>query len=422
MIKFSDKYLPLFDLLNGVYPEVDTVLISGGRDSGKTFAITCFVPIAAADYNHRVLFTRQTMSSTDRSITSALDNRLELLGLESDFDFANNDYKCKNNPGLISITGQKTSVGTQTAKLKSLENYSIFITEEGEELTSLEEWKKVKRSIRAKDVQCLSMIVFNPPTKAHWMYEQWYKNVPDGFNGIVGKTMYIHTDYIDNGKENMALPNWEDYESLRVLYEQYLATHKDLRADLPKKIIHAYKEYKNIVKGAFRDIAEGVVFEYEIGEFVKSEYDDVFGMDVGYNDSTAVVRVNVDKKNKKIYLDEIFYKSNQIPDTIVEAIKPIVGTKRIWCDSQAKMFIQDLKNRGLNIKPCEKPKIRDSIMSILNYEIIVTPESKNLIFELNNYKWADNKKDEPIDAYNHAIDAFRYAAIIKITRKTPMPL
>jgi phage terminase large subunit len=150
MIKFSDKYLPLFDLLNGVYPEVDTVLISGGRDSGKTFAITCFVPIAAADYNHRVLFTRQTMSSTDRSITSALDNRLELLGLESDFDFANNDYKCKHNQGLISITGQKTSVGTQTAKLKSLENYSIFITEEGEELTSLEEWKKVKRSIRAK--------------------------------------------------------------------------------------------------------------------------------------------------------------------------------------------------------------------------------------------------------------------------------
>jgi phage terminase large subunit len=86
------------------------------------------------------------------------------------------------------------------------------------------------------------------------------------------------------------------------------------------------------------------------------------------------------------------------------------------------MFIKDLSNRGLNIKPCEKPKIRDSIMSILNYELIVTSCSKNLIFELNNYKWSDNKKDEPIDQFNHAIDAFRYAAIIKISRKTPMPL
>ena len=201
MITFSEKYHPLFELLNGIYPEVDTVLISGGRDSGKTFAVTCFVPLAAADYNHRILFTRQTMSSTDRSITLALDNRMELLGIEDEFTFANNDYKTKHNKGLISITGQKTSVGTQTAKLKSLEDYSMFITEEGEELTNYEEWKKVKRSVRATDVQGLSMIVFNPPTKAHWMYKQWYKTIPEGFNGVVGKIMYIHTNYLDNGKK-----------------------------------------------------------------------------------------------------------------------------------------------------------------------------------------------------------------------------
>jgi phage terminase large subunit len=422
MITFSEKYHPLFELLNGIYPQVDTVLISGGRDSGKTFAVTCFVSLAAADYNHRILFTRQTMSSTDRSITLALDNRMELLGVEDEFTFANNDYKTKHNKGLISITGQKTSVGTQTAKLKSLEDYSMFITEEGEELTNYEEWKKVKRSVRATDLQGISMIVFNPPTKAHWMYDQWYKSIPEGFNGVVGKIMYIHTNYLDNGKENMSPSNWEDYESLRLLYELYLATPKDQRADLSNKIIKGYKEYKNIVLGAFRDTAEGVVFDYEIGEFISTEYEDTYGMDVGYNDSTAVVKVSVDKKQKKIYLQEVFYKSNQIPDTIVDAIKPIVGTSRIWCDNQAKMFIKDLANRGLNIKPCEKPKIRDSIMSILNYELIVTACSKNLIFELNNYKWSDNKKDEPIDQFNHAIDAFRYAAIIKISRKTPMPL
>ena len=381
------------------------------------------MPIAAADYNHRILFTRQTMSSTDRSITSALDNRMELLGLEPEFTFANNDYQCKHNRGLISITGQKTSVGTQTAKLKSLEDYSMFITEEGEELTSYEDWKKVKRSIRAKDVQAMSIIVFNPPTKAHWMYEQWYKDVPDGFNGVTGNIMYIHTNYLDNGKENMNQSNWDDYERLRKVYEYYLSTDKDLRKELPKKILKGYKEYKNIVLGAFRDIAEGVVFEYEIGDFVSSEYADTFGMDVGYNDSTAVVRVSVHKKTKRIYLEEIFYKSEQTPDTIVDDIREAVGNSRIWCDNQAKMFIQDLRNRGLNIKPCEKPKITDSILNILNYDIIVTPNSKNLIFELNNYKWSDKKnKDEPIDAYNHAIDAFRYAAIIEIMKKKPMPL
>jgi len=255
------------------------------------------------------------------------------------------------------------------------------------------------------------------------MYEQWYKDVPDGFNGVIGNIMYIHTNYLDNGKENMNQSNWDDYERLRKVYEYYLSTDKDLRKELPKKILKGYKEYKNIVLGAFRDIAEGVVFEYEIGDFVSSEYADTFGMDVGYNDSTAVVRVSVHKKTKRIYLEEIFYKSEQTPDTIVDDIREAVGNSRIWCDNQAKMFIQDLRNRGLNIKPCEKPKITDSILNILNYDIIVTPNSKNLIFELNNYKWSDKKnKDEPIDAYNHAIDAFRYAAIIEIMKKKPMPL
>ena len=149
MIKFNKKFKPLFDLLNGIYPNVDTVLVSGGRDSSKTFTIGCWVAIAAELHKHRVLYTRQTMTSTNNSIVRALDNRLELLGMLDDFVFANNDYQSKNKKGLISITGQKTSSGTQTAKLKSLEDYSIFVTDEGEELESFEDWNKIKRSIRA---------------------------------------------------------------------------------------------------------------------------------------------------------------------------------------------------------------------------------------------------------------------------------
>jgi len=151
MIKFSEKYNPLFYLLdakkeyengNEKYKEeagVDIVLISGGRDSGKTFAVGCFIAAGASDYNHRVLYTRYTMSSTNNSITRALDNRMELLQITDNFNFANNDYFHKTSKGLISVTGQKTSSGEQTAKLKSIEDYSIFVTEEGEELTSYEE-------------------------------------------------------------------------------------------------------------------------------------------------------------------------------------------------------------------------------------------------------------------------------------------
>lgn len=422
MISFSEKYESLFFLLENEFPEVDTVLISGGRDSGKTFAVGCFVGSAANQYNHRILYTRQTMSSTNNSITRALDNRLELLGVQDDFVFANNDYQSKINKGLISITGQKTSAGTQTAKLKSLEDYSIFITDEGEELTSYEDWEKIKRSMRATDVQCLSIISFNPPTKAHWIYTQWYENVSEGFNGVIGNVMYIHTTYLDNGKDNMALHNWNEYERLKSVYNMYLATPAEERLQLPKKIIREYKNYKNTILGGFRDTAEGVIFDYVISEFKEPEYGLVFGMDQGFNDPTTLVKVNVDKKERKIYLKEEYYEVGKTETDIYNSIKDVVKKDRIWCDSAVPMFIKGLKTKGLNIKSCEKPKITDSIYAMMDYELVIDKDSVNLIRELQNYKWSDKKQDEPIDAFNHAIDAARYAITHKIKEPTSQVL
>ena len=422
MISFSEKYESLFFLLENEFPEVDTVLISGGRDSGKTFAVGCFVGSAANQYNHRILYTRQTMSSTNNSITRALDNRLELLGVQDDFVFANNDYQSKINKGLISITGQKTSAGTQTAKLKSLEDYSIFITDEGEELTSYEDWEKIKRSMRATDVQCLSVISFNPPTKAHWIYSQWYENVPEGFNGVIGNVMYIHTTYLDNGKDNMALHNWNEYERLKAVYNLYLATPAEERLQLPKKIIREYKNYKNTILGGFRDTAEGVIFDYVIGEFKEPEYGLVFGMDQGFNDPTTLVKVNVDKKERKIYLKEEYYEVGKTETDIYNSIKDVVKKDRIWCDSAVPMFIKGLKTKGLNIKSCDKPKITDSIYAMMDYELVIDKDSVNLIHELQNYKWSDKKQDEPIDSFNHAIDAARYAITHKIKERTSQVL
>jgi len=420
-VEFSEKYEPLFNLLlenDSKLKNIDTVLISGGRDSGKTFALGCFVGVGAAQFNHRILFTRQTMSSTDNSITQALDNRLELLKIDSFFEFANNNYRVKNSKGKISITGQKTSVGTQTAKLKSLEDYSMFITDEGEELTGYDDWVKIKRSIRANDVQCLSIISFNPPTKNHWLYKEFYEKVPEGFNGIVGNVLYIHTTYLDNGKENMALHNWNEYERLRTVYEYYLSLSVDERSQLPKKTIREYKNYKNTILGGFRDAAEGIIFDYTIGDFVDGAYANVYGMDQGFNDPTTLVKINVDKKRRKIYLHECYYKTGKTETDIFNEIKEEVGKNRIWCDSAVPMLITGLYRKGLNIKSCDKPKIMDSINVILDYEIIVTPDSVNLINELNNYRWSDKRQDEPIDAFNHAIDAARYAIIHKIKEKT----
>ena len=434
-VKFSDKYEPLFDLLEAKdiiqsnefkelsqtdqdyynkLSEVDTVLMSGGRDSGKTFGLGCFTGIAAAQYNHRALYTRQTMASTANSIVKALENRLELLKIDDFFSFANSEYKSNVGPGLITITGQKTSTGTQTAKLKSLEDYSLFITDEGEELTDYDDWVKIKRSIRAKDVQAVSLISFNPPTKSHWLYKKFYYNVPAGFNGVIDNVLYIHTTYLDNGKENMAPHNWNEYERLREVYEYYLSVEPDKRNLLPKQIAREFREYNSVILGSFRDIAEGVIFEYTIGDFVEPEYGVVFGMDQGFTHPTALIKVNVNQDLKRIYLKEYYYQSRKSTEQIYEAIVNPAAYTRIWCDSAVPMFIKDLYTKGLNIKACKKPKIYDSINAMLNFELIVDKDSLNLQNELNLYRWSNKKEDEPIDDNNHGIDAARYAITHKL--------
>jgi len=413
-VTFSEKYQPLFELLDGEYPEVETVLISGGRDSGKSFATGCFLGIAADDYDHRVLFTRHTMSSTNNSITRALDNRLELLGISEYFNFANNDYTHKTGKGLISITGQKTSSGDQTAKLKSLEGYSIFVTEEEEEMTNYDEWEKIKRSVRANDVRCLSLIIFNPPTKDHMLYTEFYQGVPDGFNGVIGNIMYIHTDYRDNGKDNMAQHNWNEYERLRKVYEKYSKLSKEDQAKCDKKIVKEAKNYKNTIAGAFRDIAEGVIFDYEIGEFNPYSLPTAFGMDFGFKDPTTLVEVAIDNKQKKLYLKEHFYKSGVLAEEVYLFIKDIVGLKLILGDAAKIDDITRLQNLGLNIEKCFKggglngSSILPGIKAMQGFDIIVDPSSENLITELNNYCWDPRKVETPIDRHNHIVDGARY--------------
>ena len=241
------------------------------HNSGKSFALSCWNPIAARDYNHRVLYTRQTMSSTDNSITEALENRMEMLQMDGSFNVANKLYTVKNGIGKISITGQKTSSGTQTAKLKSLEDFSVFETDEGEELESYESWNKVKRSMRAKDVQCLSIIVFNPPTKEHWLYTEFYEGkVDEGFNGIKDNVLYIHSTYLDN-IDNMAEHNIREYEELREAYNEYESLSGIEREKADPKLRKKWRQYKFEILGGFKDVADGVIYEdWEVGEFDNS--------------------------------------------------------------------------------------------------------------------------------------------------------
>lgn len=435
-ITFSEVYQPLFELLEAwevvnnptfkkdyskeeqeywlKLSKVDTVLMSGGRDSGKSFALSCWNPIAARDYNHRVLYTRQTMSSTDNSITEALENRMEMLQMDGSFNVANKLYTVKDGIGKISITGQKTSSGTQTAKLKSLEDFSVFETDEGEELESYESWNKVKRSMRAKDVQCLSIIVFNPPTKEHWLYTEFYEGkVDEGFNGIKDNILYIHSTYLDN-IDNMADHNIREYEELREAYNEYEELNGVEREKADPKLRKKWRQYKFEILGGFKDVADGVIYEdWEVGEFDNS-LPFVYGLDFGFNDPDALTKVAVDQNKKRIYVKEEYFKNNTGSDTLFDVLLNICGHRNLIIgDAAQKRLINDLWHKGLNIRRCKKGggSVERGIKTIQGYTIVVDPSSNNVKKALSNYVWHDKRSGVPKHDWSDLCDSFRYAAM-----------
>lgn len=134
-----------------------------------------------------------------------------------------------------------------------------------------------------------------------------------------------------------------------------------------------------------------------------------YGLDFGVKDPDALVKVAVDKKNKKLYWSEELYINDLDTDMLSSRVKSIIGPgKLIVADSQAKRTIKDLRVRGLNIIPAIKNRIVEDIKAMQGYEIIITPHSYNLEKELNGWTWLDKKGEIPLDDLNHLIDAGRY--------------
>lgn len=292
----------------------------------------------------------------------------------------------------ILFRGIKTSSGNQVANLKSLQGVTTWVLDEAEELVDESIFDTIDLSVRQKGIQNRVIMIMNPTTKEHFIYQRFFeaKGVQEGSNITKGDTTYIHTTYLDN---------------LDNLSESYLAQIEDIKLRRPKK-------FKHQILGGWLDKAEGVIFEnWTIGEF-KHVGKSVFGQDFGFSvDPTTLVETNIDKTNKKIYLKLHYYKPSLTTTQIAELNNRIAKDSLIIADSAEPRLISELMSKGNNILPTIKGQgsVTYGIGMMQDFDLIVDPDSTELIKELNNYCWLEKKSSTPVDDFNHAIDAIRYA-------------
>ena len=380
----NKKYNPLFE------SDARYFIITGGRGSGKSFAVTVFLTLLTMSKNIRVLFTRFTMVSAHLSIIPEFLEKISLLGFDNIFSVNKAEVVNLGNKSDILFRGIKTSAGNQTASLKSLQGISTWVLDEAEELIDEDIFDTIDLSIREKDVQNRIILILNPVTKEHWIYNRFFqdKGVEAGFNGLRGNVCYIHSTYLDN-KENLSKSFLERIKTIK---------HRN------------FKKYQHKILGGWLDKAEGVVFEnWTFGDFNPDGLQTSYGMDFGFSiDPDSLTEVAIDKSKRKLYLKEHIYQNGLKSNQLAEIILSKVNDKLIIADSAEPRLIADLKHLGVNIKPVKKGTIESGITRMQDYELIVSPESTNIAKELNNYVYADKGSKLYVDNYNHAIDSARY--------------
>ena len=384
------KYKPLFN------SESRYFVITGGRGSGKSYGVNVFLLLLTYEVGHVILFTRYTLISAHISIIPEFIEKIESLNLHPHFYITKDEIVNTQTGSKILFKGIKTSSGTQTANLKSLSGVTTWVLDEAEELQDEEVFDKIDLSIREKTKQNRIILILNPATKEHFIYKKFFegKGIISGSNITKQDTTYIHTTYLDN-KENLS--------------KSFLFQIEDTKKRRPEK-------YNHIIMGGWLDKAEGVVFNnWTFGNFNPDNLQTSCGMDFGFSiDPDTLTEVAIDKSKKKLYVKEHLYRNGIKTHELAPIILSKVGKKLIIADSAEPRLIEDLKHLGVNIEPVKKGTIESGINRMLDFEIIVEPNSHNISKELNNYAYKDKGSQLYIDDWNHSIDGIRYNVIFHL--------
>jgi phage terminase large subunit len=416
------KYLPLFQLLEGKHPEVDTVIITGGRYSAKSYNIGLWSTIALVNYDYSVLFTRYTNVSIVDSIKPNVDDKIKLLGFEP---YVNNTIThIERGKERIAFKGIKTGSHQQTANLKSLEQFNAFVVDEADEMPDYETFEKVFLSIRSLSKRNITILSLNPSSVQHWIFKQFYKDkgLRGGENTIVDNVMFIHTSYLD-------LPT-------KLVPTNILSYYNKLKE---KNI----KKYNHVVLGEWVKDVEGQVFkdwkETDLLTYTQVKAKENSSIDFGASDPMAVLNWKyevLDDGTQNLYLREIFYKSEN--DVLAELdssvnYKKDDGSILLYianlinhpkqmftiCDnggarnnySSNNFKIAKLLDNGYNVTPALKAPNSIHLGIEILKSINVYYIGENIDFEVNNYTNDSDREGfidgKYIDKNNHTIDCAR---------------
>ena len=363
----------------------------GGASSGKSHGViqkVVFKSLQAWKYPRKVLFLRKVGSSVYDSIFEDVKQCLEAWGLLGACKVNNSAYRIELPNGAQFIFKGLDN----PEKIKSIKGISDVVMEEASEFT-LDDYTQLTLRLRDKKHPNKQIyLMFNPVSKVNWVYNAFFVKKPK--NTVIYQTTYKDNRFLDEvTKENI--------EELANRNEAYYK-------------IYALGEFATLDKLVFPKYKKQLLNKEEL-----KQSPSYFGLDYGFiNDPSAFMHIKIDDENRRLYIVEEYVRKGLTNDKIAEAIKALGYSKEIIrADSAEKKSNQELRNLDIPrvIDVMKGPgSVMQGIQYILQYEIIVDERCVKTIEELENYTWKKDRAtneyiNEPVDSYNHCLDAMRYA-------------
>lgn len=376
--------------------QYNAFVLEGGSRSSKTFSIIQFWILWAwmnRGKEKRVIVSRLKATWIRATVLKDFLDILKSYGLY--------DQKCHNKSAniyrLYDVEFWFMGLDDEQ-RIHGLRSDAFWINEAVE--ATFEDYAQLMQRCEG-----FAILDYNPSTDEHWIYDKICKRP---------KTFYSHSTMLDNP----LIPRNAKEQILS--YEPTEANYQAGTADKRKWLIYGLGK---------RATLEGLVFEHfevisDVPEWIKKRFT---GLDFGYtNDPTAMPMVGI--QDNSLYLDELCYQTHMKTSDIIQRLKQVNDGRKIISESADPRLIDEIYHAGFNIHAVEKFKgsVLAGVDKMRSMKLHVTERSYNLIKELKNYTYQQDKTgkwlNEPIDDYNHLIDATRYVVLMEVLGKNRKPV
>lgn len=375
------------------------VACKGSRASKKSKTVALWIISHIVQYPEaNAIYIRKTERTLKDSCYSDCRWAIHRIGLD-------NWFVCRLSPLEIEYkpTGQRVLFRgcddplklTSISVPKGVLCWAVF--EEAYEINKESDFDMIDESIRGevpKGYFKRIFVLLNPWSEKHWIKKRFF-DVPDSENKLS-----LTTNYLCN--------EWLTLDDLKIF--------EDMKTRNPRRYAVAGLGNWGVVDGLVYENWKEETFDTDE---IRKQKDIVsaFGLDFGYtNDPTTLFCGLLDKEKKKLYVFDEMYQKGMSNKKIYETISDMGYSKeRIVADCAEPKSIDELKGYGMRVSGALKGRdsIKNGIQWIQDLEIIIHPRCVNFLTEISNYTWATdkfgNKLNEPIDDFNHLMDAMRYA-------------